>query len=469
KECHAVLLLSSVTQFLNAADSDLIVRKLEDAGVSKGYIIGTMMDIGVREYDKKSGSFQRDYMASKKVYTTRASEVFAKLAKDGNIISIEKNPEFVSSFLFAIARKRERGTPLNEAEEDLIYWCKKMFPKDADEVFRGSEGCDVFSGFSSVLKNIIAPIKAQREEIIAAKIVKFEAATRAMFLRRLEDAVIDAENRLNQIRNSDKNSLKERYDACRACLKSSRYDVNAIFDEVATNAARTINRLKVDIHNLMPEHKHLNITTEIDTHVKSEGWIFKDYYYETTRTRRASAAQASGNIDSFAGEAERLVENELADLIDVETISGRVKRAIEGAFDAMGRKSGSEITGPLNSVLNGLTVRKIDFTKAREAKQAIYDKFSTDVTDSDIARLERVQDEQLHEVLASIERELDDVEANIRNMMNTKAGTFIDDVERVLDDSMKEIESQLNDRENNIKRYEAFINAINGLKQELQR
>ena len=358
KECHAVLLLSSVTQFLNSADSDLIVRKLEDAGVSKGYIIGTMMDIGVREYDRKSGSFQRDYMASKRVYSTRASEVFAQLAKDGNIISIEKNPEFVSAFLFTIARKRERNQPLNDAEEDLIYWCRKLFPNDADEVFKGSEGCDVFSGFASVQKNIIAPIREQRSEIIAAKIVKFEASTRAMFLRKLEEAIIDAENRLNQIRNSDENSLKARRDACRSCLRNSRHDVKVIFDEIANHAARTINRLKIDIHSLMSEHRHLNITTDIDTHVKSEGWIFKDYYYETTRTRRASAAQASGNIDAFAGEAERLIENEWSDLIDVDAIIGRVKRAIDGAFDAMGQKSGSELTGPLNSVLSGLTVRK---------------------------------------------------------------------------------------------------------------
>ena len=350
----------------------------------------------------------------------------------------------------------------------MIAQCKKLFPHDAEEIFGDIQNCYEASGFNAVQTNIIAPIREQRNTIIEQKTREFEAAQCALFLRKLEEAVIDAENRLAQIQNNDEDSLKARYDACRTCLKNSRYDVQNIFDEISINAERTINRLKIDIHNLMSEHRHLNITVDVDTRVVSEGVIFKDYHTETTRTRRASAAQASGNIDAFAGEAERLVENELVNLIDVDTIIGRIKRAIEGAFEAMGQKSGSEITGPLNAVLSGLTVRRIDFTKSREAKKAIYDKFSTDVTDSDIARLERVQDEQLHEVLTTIEAELDLVNSNIKNMMNEKAGTFIDDVRKSLDSSMKEIEQQLNEREKYIQRYKAFIYGINKLKEELR-
>ena len=465
KECHAVLLLSSVTQFLNESDIDLITQKFQDAAISKGYIIGTMMDIGVREYDRKSGYFQDDYLDSKDNYVERAENVFASLTQN---IRIKRTPEFVSSFLFSIARKRETGRPLNSDEEFLIAQCKKLFPHDAEEIFGDIQNCYEASGFNAVHTNIIAPIREQRNTIIEQKTREFEAAQCALFLRKLEEAMIDAENRLAQIKNNDEDSLKARYDACETCLKNSRYDVQNIFDEISINAERTINRLKIDIHNLMSEHRHLNITVDVDTRVVSEGIIFKDYHTETTRTRRASAAQASGNIDAFAGEAERLVENELVNLIDVDTIIARIKRTIEGAFEVMGQNSGSEITGPLNAVLSGLTIRRIDFTKSREAKKAIYDKFSTDVTDSDIARLERVQDEQLHEVLTTIEAELDLVNSNIRNMMNEKAGTFIDDVRKSLDSSMKEIEHQLNERDKYIQRYQTFIAGINKLKEELR-
>ena len=471
KECHAVLLLSSVTQFLNTSDADLIRLKFEDAGISKGFIIGTMMDIGVRELNQKSKSFQRDYKRSKRNYIQRAGEFFDELRKNGAAINVEQesNPEFVSSFMYQIARKKENNIPLNDAEEDLIYWCKKLYPEDADEIFNDFEVCNLFSGFDSVRENIIAPIREKSKEIIAEKIAKFEASTRSAFLRRLEDANIDAENRLSQIKSNDKDSLRERYNACRECLKNSRYDVKNIFDETIINADRIINRLKIDIHNLMSEHKHLNIITDVDTREYSTGLIFKEYHHEIIRTRRASASNASGNIDSFAGEAERLVENELVDLIDRETIIKRVKHAIEGAFDAMGKKSGSEIIAPLNNALSGLTIRKIDFSKAKNAKDVIYNQFSNDVIDSDIAKLERVQDEQLHKVLSDIEKELDEISSNIKNMMNEKSGTFIDDVEKSLDESLKEIEMQLKDRENFIRRYEKFIKGITELKQELSK
>lgn len=469
KECDAVLVLSGVSRFLDAQDSDLISKQLHNAGVARAYIIGTMMDAGVMEYPGHGVDLQTAYKESKKSYLRQARRVLTDLEKIQTLpgrLTANSQPEFVSSMMFSISRKLQQGEDTNSDEKFILERFAKLFPGYQTKLATAEDYAD-FAGFNAVRKNIYRPVSDEKEKIVQERIASFESQQSGIICTMLEDISIDAANRKSTLEKNDITTLREKLSVIQENLQSSRIEVRNIFNDISINCHKTINDLKLNVRQIMSGFKRIKVESEVKTHEYTTGIIFKDYHHEVYTIRMASANEAADNIENYGVESTRLVTSAFNDMLNTHSIELKLRKAIYDTFTSTNSNSSkSDIIGPVQTLVNTLTIPEISFTFMDEAKKILLNKFSSKVQDEEIERLKTVQNEQLQFVYTEIEKNLDHALSKVKSTLESNGATFVDNLSGKIQQSYEMLESQLKDKDKNLKVYEEFIAKMTAMKKD---
>lgn len=469
KECDAVLVLSGVSHFLDAQDSDLISKQLHNAGVARAYIIGTMMDVGIMECPRRDLDLQTAYKESKLNYLRQAKTVLGNLEKIQPLpgrLSASSRPEFVSSIMFGISRKLQQGEDLHSEEAFVLERFGKLFPGYQKQLATAEDFAS-FAGFDGVRTNIYRPVFEEKEKIVQERIAQFQSVQAGVMCTMLEDICIDAANRKSILEKNDITTLRKKLAVIQENLQSSRIEVRAIFDEISISCQRIINDLKLNVRQIMSGFKRIKVESEVKTHEYTTGIIFKDYHHEVYTVRTASVNDAADNIENYVVEATRLVTSAFGDMLNTKTIELKLRKAIYDTFTSADADSNkADIIGPVQTLVNTLTIPKINFSCAEEAKKALFNKFSSQVRDSQIEDLKVEQGEQLQYVYATIEKNIDNALAKVKSALESNGSTFIDNVSGKIRQSYETLETQLKDKDNNLQMYIIFIDNMAAMKKD---
>ncbi|UTF51817.1 dynamin family protein [Desulfomicrobium sp. ZS1] len=469
KECDAVLVLSGVSHFLDAQDSDLISKQLHNAGVARAYIIGTMMDVGIMECPRRDLNLQTAYKESKLNYLRQAKTVLSSLEKIQPLpgrLSTNSRPEFVSSIMFGISRKLQQREDLHSEEAFVLERLDKLFPGYQKQLATAEDFAS-FAGFDGVHTNIYMPVFEEKEKIVQERIAQFQSVQAGVMCTMLEDICIDATNRKSILKKNDIMTLSEKLSAIQENLQSSKIEVRAIFDEISINSQRIINDLKLNVRQVMSGFKRIKVESEVKTREYTTGFIFKDYHHEVETIHKASVNDAADNIENYVVEAMRLITAAFSDMLNIKSIEMKLRNAIYDTFtSADSDSSKADIIGPVQILVNTLTIPEIDFSCAEEAKRNIFNKFSSQVCDSQIEDLKVEQNEQLQHVYANMANNLDDALAKLKSTLGSHGANFIDNVSGKIRQSYETMEKQLKDKDKNLQMYKDFIDNMTAIKKD---
>lgn len=477
KNCDAVLLLSSVSRFLDANDADLAGRQFGEASIKRAYIIGTMVDIGLMECPKRNIGIEEAYAIACGSYEKQAMEFVCDLERiNGSLPKGMKKsdsgedcawPVLVSSLFYAISRKMRSGEPLNNEEQHVLNRLDALFA-DYGEKLSTPEDLEDLACFQEVRNNVYEPVRTDKEKILAEKIATFRSGQAANICRQLEDILISSERRKSQLEKNDQASLEKEKKALLDNLQASRIESRNIFNEMIYNCKNGMKDLKVNMRQAMAGHKRIKVESEVKSRSWTTGWLLKNHHFETFTERRASATSATTNLEEYGQECMSLINSAFGDLFNARRLEDKLRRAITDTFRSINEDAGkADILGPVQSLMNDIAVPEVRFDAADEAKKKIYGQFSNEVADGAIGNLEKALSEQLGAIYENYAAQVDRALQEMINSLTKCGATFVDEVCCKVDESYQKLEEQLRDKERNIQLYKGFCGKIKKFKTEL--
>ena len=470
KECDAVLLLSGVSHFLDSNDADLVKKQIREASIGRVYIIGTMLDVGLMECPRRKADLQEAMDISRSSYTASAKDFLNVLKKSNCSIpkGMEDDPILVSSVFYAIARKMRSQKSYNIDEKHVLYSLGKNFP-DYQKYLQNADDFEDLSGFAEVKENVYVPIRNDKEKILTERLATFQNQQVTNIIRYIDDLIEDTERRQSLLDSNDIAELKAKQALINDNLQKSKIQVRNIFDEINLNCKRNFNDLKINMREQMNGFRNIHVESE----TKSRTWtttkwlIVKDSHYEIYTEHKASANEVANNIEDYGQQCCRLISTAFAEIIRRDSLERKLNAAIYDTFQAaQADSSAADIRSPVQSLLKEIEIPAIDYSGTDEAKKRIFDSFSSEVRDSDIEKLKTAQSEQLEALYKDNVEKCDNALLKVSEILEKSGNTFIDKVCGKVNDSYNTLQSQLADKDKNIRLYQEFSRDMKNMKEK---
>jgi len=474
-ESDVIFLLSYTGQFLTQQDITFMCRTLPNEGIKNVVIVGSKFDSGLLD-DNKSKDIKTAYNSSIKIYNNQAMDNICKCIESGyNIELLEriKNslpPSYVSAMLFSCAKKKKAGKEYSEEEENIVGQLKKHFSNFDDKY----ELLLSISGIQQIKKNKVLPVIKEKQQIIDEKNKELLNVNKNILLRLLEDINIEVIQNKEDVENYDKEQLEKKFKMLKNKIQSMRIEVRNIFDKISVEASQFLNNMKTEIEEEMKNHIDFDVETKtrIEHNTVKTGLfgLKKEHYTDEITTYTASISDVISNIRSYINSCRKYANKEFANAINIANLEDMIKETVIGAFDLSGKDfNENNILIPLEIVIKKIQIPDINITMD-EFESMIIDEFSgASVKGDDIHKLKLAETRVLGKASEKIQQQLDECEKKMEYEMSNQSATFVDSIIKNLNENVEKLKEQIDNREESIKRYNTFIEALDTYKEMIKK
>ncbi len=472
--CDVVFMLSYVGQFLGSEDIQFLTKTLPSEGIKKAILVGSKLDSGMLDYKGRNVSFEEVFKGSKRNFNSQASLNIKEYTKTPNCPSVIHEiakglpPKYISSLLYAAAKKLEKNEVLSENEEHIISQMEKRFS--------GFEATpDFLIKVSNILKiknDVFSTLRDEKEVIILDRIEELTERQIGSFISILEEININTRSNLSDLNKYDRSQLEEKLIAFKIKLDSIRREVKNIFEMSSVEAQKVLYDIANDIEDEIDNYVSVSISTRMEDHSETIRTGFlglkKEVHKVTETINSANVSNVISNLRKYASRAKRVVNEEFEKLFDINTLKKNVKNTVIGAFDLTDKNfNENDIITPLEVVLKRLSLPKINVDLEHYDEQ-IFREFSSGVVEGDrISDLVLAQEKTLQLMSNDISKSILETSTLIESILNEQAGTFVDNIENQLVNNIEILQNLLEDKEKSISEYEKFIASIADYKKKL--
>lgn len=477
-KCDAVFLLSYCGQFLGAEDVDFIMSALPDEGIQKAVLIGSKMDSAILQYPQRNATFRQAYLGTKRNCDQQAETNISACKRSARgskaVEQIEKSlpPICTSSMAYSAAVKQRKGQPLSAEEAHLLETFHRRFSDFKDSDLMGLSSIEDARGeaFEGTL--------AQRETILRERAQAFFTSQKSRFLKDLEDIYARAAASRSDLENFDCARDEAQLKDMRRRLDTARIEVRGAFESAAVTALEAIKEIELEARDEMDNHLRIEVATDKKTvhHSEQRGhflWKYTDHYDEIITTHSAEVRDAEENLRRYSTSCLRLINNGFKHMIRIDELKERVKSAVMKVFEQHDENFDEQrILVPLDNALRKIVLQDIDLQMSKYTDM-LDGKLSGLVTggtvrNEDIPELKHAQDQVLAAMSEDIVKEIKVQGNKITDLLNEQAGLFIDGLVDELETSHNRLEEQIENKRENLQKYEDLLQKLFSAKQALQ-
>lgn len=472
KNCDAAFLMSFCGQFMSAQDVTFLLKALPQEGIGHVVLIGSKFDSVLQEKSYANMPLLQAMGQLIDKLSAAASDTIQRnsssTSSQGKRFTKALPPVFISSLLYTAAQKMKNHEPLSEEEKKSIDNLAKSY-KDFEK-----ENADFLIDISNIDEGIrkekLTIYKQERNRILQEKSEEYIKQKELGFLNQLNEIQKVAQQNLSDLEELDKGEiLKKQRDINRA-LDLARGTLELTFKEAAFDAKK---QLKFIEHEIMGEQNRFrDIKSENKQgkpEKKTEGYLWwKKTYTVREEWRQAAVADAVIQVDDFANEAKRHLEEDLQYAISVDQIEGKLKKQIVNVFqEANVPYEVEEILGYIKLDMHTLTHPSISVDKEKYVNE-IEEAFPNNVVkDNEVEGLRLYLEKVLNQILRDMEEKLNNEAERISITLNQKAVTFVDRIQNKIQESGNRLVRQLEEKEKNIENCKTFIQKVKQAKLSL--
>lgn len=473
KNCDAAFLMSFCGQFMSAQDVTFLLKALPQEGIGHVVLIGSKFDSVLQEKSYANLPLQR-----------AAAQLVAKLsaaAKD----TIQRNssssqgkrftdalpPVFISSLLYTAAQKMKNHQPLSEEEKksmDNLSKSYKDFEKDNPDFLLGMSNID-----EGIRKKKLTIYKQERNRILQEKSEDYIKQKELGFLDKLNEIQKVAQQNLSDLEELDKGEILKKQREINRALDLARGTLEQTFNEAAFDAKKQLKSIEHDIMGEQNRFRDVKSQDKVrnEDHSYTEGhlwWKKRRHYIERVEWRQAAVADAVIQVDDFANEAKRHLEEDLQYAISVDQIEGKLKKQIVNVFqEANVPYEVEEILGYIKLDMHTLTHPSISVDKEKYVNEIEEAYPNNVVKDNEVEGLRLYLEKVLNQISRDMEEELNNEAERISDELNQKADTFVDKIQNKIQESGNRLVRQLEEKEKNIENCKIFIQEVKQAKLSL--
>lgn len=472
KNCDAAFLMSFCGQFMSAQDVTFLLKALPQEGIRHVVLIGSKFDSVLQEKSYANMPLLQAMGQLIDKLSAAASDTIQRnsssTSSQGKRFTKALPPVFISSLLYTAAQKMKNHELLSEEEKksmDNLAKSYKDFEKgNADFLI------DISNIDEGIRKEKLTIYKQERNRILQEKSEEYIKQKELGFLNQLNEIQKVAQQNLSDLEELDKGEiLKKQRDINRA-LDLARGTLELTFKEAAFDAKK---QLKFIEHEIMGEQNRFrDIKSENKQgkpEKKTEGYLWwKKTYTVREEWRQAAVADAVIQVDDFANEAKRHLEEDLQYAISVDQIEGKLKKQIVNVFqEANVPYEVEEILGYIKLDMHTLTHPSISVDKEKYVNE-IEEAFPNNVVkDNEVEGLRLYLEKVLNQISRDMEEELNNEAGRISITLNQKAVTFVDRIQNKIQESGNRLVRQLEEKEKNIENCKTFIQKVKQAKLSL--
>ena len=252
-----------------------------------------------------------------------------------------------------------------------------------------------------------------------------------------------------------------------------RREISSVIYSTASDVHNSLVNLSTEIDSLVNKHNKFLVEekTKTENYIKKSGlfgWVKKTeereiYYYEV------STSEVADNINNYIVSCKTLANDILKKAIDRDELKIKLKNVILSGFDTTEDNfDENEILTPLNRLLKNIQIVQLNID-TEFYKNKVFEEFPNGLAmDSDIHKLKIHQSLILGQVSTYLKNEIDKYDENSQNDLKTLAHTFVERLESKLQDNIKKIESQIENKTESLENYKVLINNISRYKMEIK-
>lgn len=475
KNCDAAFLMSFCGQFMSAQDVSFLLKALPQEGIGHVVLIGSKFDSVLQEKSYANMPLLQAMGQLIDKLSAAASDTIQRnsssTSSQGKRFTKALPPVFISSLLYTAAQKMKNHEPLSEEEKKSIDNLAKSY-KDFEK-----ENADFLIDISNIDEGIrkgkLTIYKQERNRILQEKSEEYIKQKELGFLNQLNEIQKVAQQNLSDLEELDKGEiLKKQRDINRA-LDLARGTLELTFKEAAFDAKKQLKSIEHDIMGEQNRFRDVKSQDKVrnEDHSYTEGhlwWKKRRHYTVRVEWRQAAVADAVIQVDDFANEAKRHLEEDLQYAISVDQIEGKLKKQIVNVFqEANVPYEVEEILGYIKLDMHTLTHPSISVDKEKYVNE-IEEAFPNNVVkDNEVEGLRLYLEKVLNQISRDMEEELNNEAERISDELNQKAVTFVDKIQNKIQESGNRLVRQLEEKEKNIENCKTFIQEVKQAKLSL--
>lgn len=475
--CDVVFIVSNMSQFLPEEDINMIVKNIGDTSIQRAYVIGSQLDSALRQQPRSLASIQTAFdnccISAGRRFRDEIDQA-SRIRPDSVLLQELKktSPEFVSAMAFGIAAKQKKGIRLEKDELNVITNLEKRF-SDFHTVIESPDDLAELANIEGVRKRVLEKVRSENRKIAEGKLQDYKPRTALSMAKNLERMEEECYANLKMLRTGDMETLGEKLKLLEDNLDSIRSNIRNIFEGQDVQCRKQIQSLKTEIAGEMSAHDGLEIGTRTRTEMWTEQYglfgLFKRTNREVVRDDVADVSQVVKLISGFGARVMEMINEQLDNIFDIKGLSDQIKGCVLGAFDLSDDKfDRNEILLPLENAMTNLTVYEVEFDFMDEISETIYNAFPNgQAVNEEIHCLRQLQEKEMRKVLKIFCQKLDETADNISANMNEQAAVFVDSIQKKISVNIEHIRRLLDNREENVREYEAVISRLRSSRQAL--
>lgn len=474
RECDVAFLLSYTGQFLTQEDINFMCHTLPSEGIRNIFIVGSKFDSGILD-DNKSKTIEEAERKSINIYNNQAkNNIDACIREAINsevLVRIKESlpPSYVSSILYSCSQKRKNNQSYNAAEANVVKNLMRFqgFQDDWKKLLS-------LSGIDGIKKYKIMPVIEDKEKTIEEKNKNVVIDNKNILLKLLEDMNIEAIQNKENLQNYDKYELEEKLNRLHGKLNTIRISIKNIFESSAIEAERLINNIIPNIKLEISNYTDINVATHThNEHRTVDTGLFglkKEHYVDVITTYSANVSDVIDNMRNYINRSVLYINDEFEKLINVKKLEMQIKDCAIGAFDLKDDKfNEQDIIIPVRNVMNKITIPKMNINE-EQYETMIIDAFSGAVVEGEeIQKLKRQENLVFNQIVRKLEENLKSYQRQIDEIMSEQAATFVDEIIRQASKNIEQLKTQIDNKEESIRRYNELCSAITQYKLLIQK
>lgn len=468
KNCDAVFLLSYAGQFLGDEDIRFLTKNLPNDGIRYAVIIGSKFDSGILDFPDRKATFKQAYITTRDTLTKAARDGLRKLEKTSSrslaLISTLKKSDvsFVSSLMYSAAIHKKNNMPYSAEEAHIIGRLNDRFGDFHDDI----ETLEGFANIDDVKNNAFSTVRAQKEAIIADKKQHYVESQISKFIEQIDKSSVQFEANYAEFKKTNISALEEKRRNIEARLNQGRSNIKMVFSMAENNVDFAKNQMILEVAKEAGKNKNIEATKDSKRipHEIEKG-IFKKRkvvdYVETITHNIAHIKDLQKNIEAYNIRSMEIINSRFKEMLNIDKIKNDVKHAVLGLFD-IGQRDFDEniVLSPVETALGKIIIPELDI-KVDKYFGMIDEKLagviSNDrVRDDDIDIMLCAQNEILNEMKNDATNDIERQCRKVCLMLSEQADSFTESVISDINDNIKKIQKQLEDKQNAIKKYEEF-------------
>ncbi len=457
-----VFFLSSLTQFLDQADMEILVQNLPGKGIKHIAIIGTMFDALLSEEGDKYDSFFQAVPSlvnrKKQEKNERISHVENSTVRD---IFNQKELIVISSMWYNIAQHFQ-----SKSKEEQFHF--DALERDFPEISFDAEQLRSLSNIERARQELRDA--ADNKHVILRQRFENRLAGFASSLNEIISSIRDfVSDRQDKLVSGDMERLEKRAKTAVTKLKTARVRIESLFDEYAIESERKLLDLQTAVEQEKSTATKLDVHTGTETESYTTGWLFwKETHYTTTTYTFASVYDAVERLEQYAMDSTVRLREEIGTLIDIRKFKRDLINNIENVFDFSDDDfEPNDILLPVKNAVNRITIPTVDIDVDQHIDRIRNSFSSAVVRDGGVGELKRQQFEVARRIMLDIKEAIQQSRSDVVNKLQKVKNEFLPKILEDIDADLRQTREQLMEREKYVQEYEKLSSLLSTMLQQI--